>query len=123
MRGWTKARPGQAYFVTDRHRVVLREFLEEQFTDYGLYAPIPDVDAETAAEQIRPGPLVPRPAVPPAHRQARCRARLRASRHPGRQPRRAPHVVTGHVRKPTGGRGYGFNALSSATSADVSPGP
>ncbi|GAA4722584.1 Nucleoside-diphosphate-sugar epimerase [Promicromonospora umidemergens] len=52
MLGWTKGRPGQAYFVTDQHRVVLREFLEEQFASYGLDTPIPDMDAETAAEQV-----------------------------------------------------------------------
>ncbi|MFD2025282.1 NAD-dependent epimerase/dehydratase family protein [Promicromonospora aerolata] len=52
MLGWTKARPGQVYFVTDRHRVVLREFLEEQFAIYGFDAPLPDLDTETAAEQV-----------------------------------------------------------------------
>jgi nucleoside-diphosphate-sugar epimerase len=50
--GWTKGRPGQAYFVTDQHRVVLREFLEKQFASYGLDTPIPDMDAATAAEQV-----------------------------------------------------------------------
>jgi nucleoside-diphosphate-sugar epimerase len=52
MLGWTMARPGQAYFVTDQHRVVLREFLEEQFASHGLDTPIPDMDAATAAEQV-----------------------------------------------------------------------
>lgn len=50
--GWAKGRPGQAYFVTDQHRVILREFLEEQFASYGLDTPVPDIDAKTAAEQI-----------------------------------------------------------------------
>lgn len=50
--GWTKGRPGQAYFVTDQRRVVLREFLEEQFAIYGVDATIPDMDAETVAEQV-----------------------------------------------------------------------
>lgn len=52
MLGWSKARPGQAYFVTDRHRVVLREFLEEQFEAYGMDQPVPDMDAGTAADQV-----------------------------------------------------------------------
>jgi nucleoside-diphosphate-sugar epimerase len=50
--GWRRGRPGQAYFVTDRHRVVLREFLETLFALYGVDAPIPDLDAETAAREI-----------------------------------------------------------------------
>jgi nucleoside-diphosphate-sugar epimerase len=50
--GWQRGRPGQAYFVTDRHRVVLREFLETQFEIYGVDLPIPDLDTETAAREI-----------------------------------------------------------------------
>lgn len=50
--GWSAGRGGQAYFVTDRHRVVLRDFLEEQFALYGVDGPIPELDAETAASAI-----------------------------------------------------------------------
>ncbi|MGW2512295.1 NAD-dependent epimerase/dehydratase family protein [Streptomyces scopuliridis] len=52
MLGWRRGRPGQAYFVTDRHRVTLREFLETQFEIYGVDVPIPDLDAETAAREV-----------------------------------------------------------------------
>ncbi|MEK8174474.1 NAD-dependent epimerase/dehydratase family protein [Streptomyces sp. M19] len=54
--GWQRGRPGQAYFITDRHRVILREFLETQFEIYGVDVPIPDMDAETAADEV-PVPL------------------------------------------------------------------
>lgn len=50
--GWRHGRPGQAYFVTDRHRVILREFLEAQFALYGVDVPIPDMDAGTAAGAV-----------------------------------------------------------------------
>lgn len=50
--GWQRGRPGQAYFVTDRHRVILREFLETQFEIYGVDVAIPDMDAGTAADQV-----------------------------------------------------------------------
>ncbi|GAA3149606.1 nucleoside-diphosphate-sugar epimerase [Kribbella aluminosa] len=50
--GWRRGRPGQAYFITDQHRVILREFLETHFAMYDVSSPIPDVDAETAARQI-----------------------------------------------------------------------
>jgi nucleoside-diphosphate-sugar epimerase len=50
--GWRRGRPGQAYFVTDRHRVTLREFLETQFEIYGVDLPVPDLDAETAAREV-----------------------------------------------------------------------
>ncbi|WP_035863832.1 NAD-dependent epimerase/dehydratase family protein [Cryptosporangium arvum] len=50
--GWLRGRPGQAYFVTDQHRVILREFLEENFALYGVDATIPDLDADTAARVI-----------------------------------------------------------------------
>jgi nucleoside-diphosphate-sugar epimerase len=52
MLGWRRGRPGQAYFVTDRHRVTLREFLETQFEIHGVGVPIPDLDAETAAREV-----------------------------------------------------------------------
>ncbi|MFF1570655.1 NAD-dependent epimerase/dehydratase family protein [Streptomyces sp. NPDC058293] len=50
--GWRRGRPGQAYFITDRHRVILREFLEAQFEIYGVDLPIPDLDAETATREV-----------------------------------------------------------------------
>ncbi|MEU8658934.1 NAD-dependent epimerase/dehydratase family protein [Actinoplanes philippinensis] len=52
VRGWRHGRPGQAYFVTDQHRVSLRDFLEENFAIYGVDAAIPDMDAGVAAEVI-----------------------------------------------------------------------
>jgi nucleoside-diphosphate-sugar epimerase len=42
--GWRRGRPGQAYFITDRHPVILRDFLETQFAAYGVDVPIPDID-------------------------------------------------------------------------------
>ncbi|MEU0333369.1 NAD-dependent epimerase/dehydratase family protein [Streptomyces sp. NPDC006193] len=50
--GWRHGRPGQAYFVTDQHPVVLRDFLETVFSLYGVDAAIPDMDAETAAHVV-----------------------------------------------------------------------
>lgn len=53
VRGWSHGRPGQAYFITDQHRVTLREFLETNFAVYGVDATtIPDIDAPTAAGVI-----------------------------------------------------------------------
>ncbi|MDJ1131180.1 NAD-dependent epimerase/dehydratase family protein [Streptomyces iconiensis] len=52
MLGWRSGRPGQVYFVTDRHPVVLREFLETQFEIHGVDTPIPELDAETAAREV-----------------------------------------------------------------------
>ncbi|WP_234545235.1 NAD-dependent epimerase/dehydratase family protein [Streptomyces shenzhenensis] len=52
IRGWQHGRPGQAYFVTDQHPVILRDFLETVFSLYGVDAPIPDMDAETAAHVV-----------------------------------------------------------------------
>ncbi|AXL87119.1 3-beta hydroxysteroid dehydrogenase [Streptomyces sp. CB09001] len=52
VRGWQRGRPGQAYFVTDRHRVTLREFLGAQFEIYGVDVDVPDMDAETASGQV-----------------------------------------------------------------------
>jgi len=48
--GWLNGRPGEAYFVTDRHRVTLRDFLETQFAMYGVDVAIPELDGETAAQ-------------------------------------------------------------------------
>jgi nucleoside-diphosphate-sugar epimerase len=50
--GWLKGRPGEAYFVTDQHRVILRDFLETQFEIYGMAAAVPEIDAATAAEAV-----------------------------------------------------------------------
>lgn len=50
--GWRRGRPGQAYFVTDKSRVVLREFLQTHFDIYGVDTPIPELDAETAAREV-----------------------------------------------------------------------
>lgn len=50
--GWQRGRPGEAYFVTDRHRVILREFMETQFEIYGVSVPIPELDADTAAREV-----------------------------------------------------------------------
>jgi nucleoside-diphosphate-sugar epimerase len=50
--GWRRGRPGQAYFVTDQHRVILRDFLETLFTIHGVEAAIPELDAETAAREV-----------------------------------------------------------------------
>jgi nucleoside-diphosphate-sugar epimerase len=52
MLGWRQGRPGEAYFVTDQHRVVMRDFLEAMFEIYGVDAPVPDMDAETAARAV-----------------------------------------------------------------------
>jgi nucleoside-diphosphate-sugar epimerase len=50
--GWHRGRPGQAYFVTDQHRVILREFLETLFDIHRVDTPIPDLDAETATREV-----------------------------------------------------------------------
>lgn len=50
--GWQRGRPGEAYFITDRHRVILREFLKTQFEIYGVSVPIPELDADTAAREV-----------------------------------------------------------------------
>jgi nucleoside-diphosphate-sugar epimerase len=52
VRGWLRGRPGQAYFITDQHRVILRDFLEANFAIYGLDAAIPEIDADTAARVV-----------------------------------------------------------------------
>ncbi|QIG41688.1 NAD-dependent epimerase/dehydratase family protein [Nocardioides anomalus] len=53
--GWHRGRGGEAYFVTDRHRVVLRDFLEAQFAAHGVTEEIVDLDAATA-EAVVPVP-------------------------------------------------------------------
>ena len=50
--GWQHGRPGQAYFVTDQHRVTFRDFMETQFEIYGVEVPTVDLDAETAAREV-----------------------------------------------------------------------
>ncbi len=50
--GWQRGRPGEAYFVTDEHRVVLREFLEDQFQQYGVVQSIPEIDFATAESAV-----------------------------------------------------------------------
>jgi nucleoside-diphosphate-sugar epimerase len=52
MLGWRRGRPGQAYFVSDQHRVILREFMETLFGIYGVDTPIPDLDADTAVREV-----------------------------------------------------------------------
>ena len=52
MLGWQRGRPGQAYFVTDQHRVTFREFWETIFEIYGVDKPTAELDAETAAREI-----------------------------------------------------------------------
>ncbi|SEP43289.1 NAD-dependent epimerase/dehydratase family protein [Amycolatopsis saalfeldensis] len=46
--GWRRGRPGQAYFVTDRQRVVLREFMETLFEIHGVDLPV----SETTAGEV-----------------------------------------------------------------------
>lgn len=50
--GWQRGRPGEAYFVTDQHRVTFREFWETMFEIYGVDKPTAELDAETAAREI-----------------------------------------------------------------------
>jgi nucleoside-diphosphate-sugar epimerase len=50
--GWHRGTPGEAYFITDQHPVILRDFLETQFALYGVEADIPDIDADTAAQVV-----------------------------------------------------------------------
>ena len=52
MLGWQRGRPGQAYFVTDQHRVTFREFWETIFEIYGVDKPTAELDAGTAAREI-----------------------------------------------------------------------
>lgn len=52
MLGWQRGRPGQAYFVTDRHRVTFREFWETIFEIYGVDKPTAELDAAAAAGAI-----------------------------------------------------------------------
>lgn len=50
--GWQRGRPGQAYFVTDQHRVTFRDFWETLFEIYGVDKPTAELDAVTAARAI-----------------------------------------------------------------------
>ncbi len=50
--GRRHGRPGQAYFVTDQHRVVFREFIETMFDIYGVHTAPPDLDAGTADREV-----------------------------------------------------------------------
>ncbi|MEU4245855.1 NAD-dependent epimerase/dehydratase family protein [Amycolatopsis sp. NPDC026612] len=50
--GWQRGRPGQAYFVTDQHRVTFRDFWETVFEIYGVDKPTTELDAETAARTV-----------------------------------------------------------------------
>jgi nucleoside-diphosphate-sugar epimerase len=50
--GWRNGRPGQAYFVTDQHRVVFREFIETMFDIYGIHTSPPDLDTDTADREV-----------------------------------------------------------------------
>jgi nucleoside-diphosphate-sugar epimerase len=52
MLGWRRGRPGQAYFVTDQHRVTFRDFWETLFDIHGVDKPTTELDAETAAGAI-----------------------------------------------------------------------
>lgn len=52
MLGWLRGRAGQAYFVTDRHRVIMREFLTTLFETYGVTTSIPDLDADAAQREL-----------------------------------------------------------------------
>ncbi|RSM34509.1 3-beta hydroxysteroid dehydrogenase [Amycolatopsis balhimycina DSM 5908] len=52
MLGWRLGRPGQAYFITDQHRVVFREFMETMFDIYGVPTSPADMDTETAAREV-----------------------------------------------------------------------
>jgi len=50
--GWRRGHPGQAYFVTDQHRVVFREFMETMFDIYGVHTPPAEIDIETAEREV-----------------------------------------------------------------------
>jgi nucleoside-diphosphate-sugar epimerase len=50
--GWRRGGPGQAYFITDRHRVVLRDFLETLFAIHEVELPTAKVDGAIAAREI-----------------------------------------------------------------------
>jgi nucleoside-diphosphate-sugar epimerase len=52
MLGWRRGRPGQAYFVTDQHRVTFRDFWETIFEVYGVDKPTAELNAEAAARAI-----------------------------------------------------------------------
>jgi nucleoside-diphosphate-sugar epimerase len=50
--GWQRGRPGQAYFVTDQHRVSFRDFWETIFEIHGVDQPTTELDSEAAARAI-----------------------------------------------------------------------
>jgi nucleoside-diphosphate-sugar epimerase len=50
--GWKRGQPGEAYFITDRQRVVLRDFLDTQFSIYGMTERLPDFDAAAAEREV-----------------------------------------------------------------------
>lgn len=50
--GWLHGRPGEAYFVTDQHRVVLRDFLQALFDLHQLDTEIPELDLDAAAQAV-----------------------------------------------------------------------
>jgi nucleoside-diphosphate-sugar epimerase len=51
--GWQRGRAGEAYFVTDQHRVNLREFLETMFAVYGVDSPAAEVAARAVPAPAR----------------------------------------------------------------------
>ena len=52
MLGWRRGTPGEAYFITDQHRVILRDFLQQQFDIHSMTASLPDLDLATAEEAV-----------------------------------------------------------------------
>lgn len=55
--GWQRGRPGEVYFVTDQHRVDLRDFVGLQLALIG--APVPEAELDLAtAEQVVPVPIL-----------------------------------------------------------------
>ncbi|MEU2358898.1 NAD-dependent epimerase/dehydratase family protein [Streptomyces misionensis] len=50
--GWKRGHSGQAYFVTDQHRVVFRDFMQTVFDIYGVDGEIPELDREEAVQQF-----------------------------------------------------------------------
>jgi nucleoside-diphosphate-sugar epimerase len=54
---WQHGRPGQAYFLTDGRRVVLRDFLTEQLAQLDVAAPTTDLTLEQATARVPPPAL------------------------------------------------------------------
>jgi nucleoside-diphosphate-sugar epimerase len=50
--GWRRGRSGEAYFITDQHRVDFRDFLTDLFADYGVTAPTLKIDSATALRTV-----------------------------------------------------------------------